>query len=143
VLAPARRSAQKSTASPAGGGAEDVRAEADSHDAKDRPEREVRASVHPRNLPIARDVAGVRADEAGEADREPLAVRGLERLHDLVEAGGLADEAERADEEDHRDDDRDQRALGIDPEDVVALRQFACSLPVASAAYAAGSGVAA
>ena len=85
---------------PAGGGAEDVGAEADSHDAEDRPEREVRAAVHPRDLPIARDVAGVRADEAGEADREPLAVRGLERLHHLVEAGGFADEAERADEED-------------------------------------------
>ena len=119
---------------PAGGGAEDVGAEADSDDAEDGPEREVRAAVHPGDLAVAGDVAGVRADEAREADREPLAVRVLERLENLVEVGDLPDEAERADDEDDRDDDRDQRALGVDPQDVVALRQVACSLPFGSAA---------
>jgi hypothetical protein len=79
--------------------------------------------MHAGDLAVARDVAGIRADEAREADREPLAVGRFERLDDLVPVGGLPDQAEGADQEDHRDHDRDQRAPGVDPEDVVALRQ--------------------
>jgi hypothetical protein len=78
--------------------------------------------VHARDLTVTEDVAGVRADEPGEADWEPLAIRRLERLEDLVPVRELPDQAEHADDEDDGDDDRQQRLLGVDPKDVLALR---------------------
>src|SRR5919197_3207284 len=105
---------------PPGGRAEDVRAEPDADDARDRPERQARASVHPGDLAVAEDVADVGADEAGKADRKPEPFGLAKRLEQLVEVGGLADERDRADGEEECDADACERLAFVEAEDLVA-----------------------
>jgi hypothetical protein len=59
--------------------------------------------VHPRHLAVAKDIAGIGAEEPSEADGKPCLVGISECPENLVEVGDPPNERHGADDQEQRD----------------------------------------